>query len=99
MISWLARLDLVRGDLDLAGSGSPPGGANPANLRDQSMAELRCCRAVTHIVLAIARTVLRGVSPYPDLIRRGRVRRRARALGTGDRWPQDEANVTGLDYA
>jgi hypothetical protein len=63
------------------------------------MADLRCCRTVTPIVLAIARTVLRGALPYPDLMRRGRVRRRARALATGAPWPLDEANVTGLDYA
>jgi hypothetical protein len=63
------------------------------------MVDLRCCRAVTSIVLAIARTVLRGVLPYPDLMRRGRVRRHARDLTTRDPWPQDEANLTGLDYA
>jgi hypothetical protein len=50
------------------------------------------------IVLALVQTVLRGVLPYPDLTRRVRVRRRGRALAS-DPWPQDEAAVTGLDYA
>lgn len=60
---------------------------------------LRYCRAVTPIVLVIARTILRGVLPYADLVRRCRVRRRARDLATRDPWPQDETAVTGLDYA
>jgi hypothetical protein len=42
--------------------------------------KLPCCRAVTATMLVIARTVLRGVLPYPDLLRRARVRRRARDL-------------------
>jgi hypothetical protein len=54
---------------------------------------------VSSILLLIARTVLRGVLPYPDLLRRARVRRRARDLAARDPWPQDEAAVTGLDYA
>jgi hypothetical protein len=43
--------------------------------------------------------VLRGVLPYPDPVRRARVRRRARNLAARDPWPQDEAAATGLDYA
>ena len=50
-------------------------------------------------MLALARMVLRGVLPYPDLMRRARVRRRARDLAARDLWPQDETAVTGLDYA
>ena len=60
---------------------------------------LGCWQTVASIVLVIARLVVRGVMPYPDLLRRGRVRRRARILVTGELWPQDEADVTGLDYA
>ena len=60
---------------------------------------LGCCDAVTPIVLALARMVLRGVLPYPDPMRRVRVRRRAHDLAARDLWPQDEAAVTGLDYA
>ena len=60
---------------------------------------LRCCRAVTHILLEIARTVLRGVLPYPDLIRRARVRYRARDLAARKPWPQDEMAATAVDYA
>jgi hypothetical protein len=37
--------------------------------------------------------------PYPDLARRGQVRRRARDLATRDPLPQDETAMTGLDYA
>ncbi|GAA1810850.1 hypothetical protein GCM10009682_35550 [Luedemannella flava] len=37
--------------------------------------------------------------PYPDLVRRVRVRHRARSLAARDPWPDDEAAVTGLDYA
>lgn len=47
----------------------------------------------------IARVVLRGVLPYPDLPRRIRVRRRARDLATRDPLPTDETAMTGLDYA
>lgn len=60
---------------------------------------LRCCRTVTHILLEIARTVLRGVLPYPDLVRRARVRGRARDLATREPWPQDETAATAADYA
>lgn len=54
---------------------------------------------MTSVLLVIARTVLRGVLPYPDLLRRTRVRRRARNLAAREPWPQDEAAVTGMDYA
>jgi hypothetical protein len=54
---------------------------------------------VTPILLAFAQTVLRGVLPYPDPVRRVRVRRRAWNLAARDPWPQDEAAATGLDYA
>lgn len=50
-------------------------------------------------MLAIARTVLRGVLPYPDPLRRVRVRRSARDVASRALWPQNEAAVTGLDYA
>jgi hypothetical protein len=40
---------------------------------------------------------LRGVLPYPDLLRRGRVRRAARRLITCKQWPGDDA--TGMDAA
>ena len=68
-------------------------------MRGQRVAHLRCCRTVTSVVLVIAGTVLRGVLPYPDLVRRARIRRRARDLAGRDLWPQDEAAVTGLDFA
>ncbi|MFJ8685478.1 hypothetical protein [Micromonospora wenchangensis] len=55
--------------------------------------------AMTPIVLVIARMVLRGVLPYPDLLRRARVRSRARDLATRTPWPQDETTATGLDFA
>ena len=71
----------------------------PQQDRGQPVAHLRCCGAVTRIVLVIARAVLRGVLPYPDLLRRARVRRRARDLAARAPWPQDEAAVTGVDYA
>jgi len=58
-----------------------------------------CCRAVTRVLLTMARTVLRGVLPHPDLVRRTRVRHRARNLAASNPWPQDEAAVTGLDFA
>ncbi|MEH1056893.1 hypothetical protein V6U89_17020 [Micromonospora sp. CPCC 206171] len=54
---------------------------------------------MTTVVLLIARVVLRGVLPYPDLLRRARVRRRARDLATSTPWPQDETAATGLDFA
>lgn len=50
-------------------------------------------------MLVIIGTVLRGVLPYPDPVRRARVRRRARDLAGRDIWPQDEAAVTGLDFS
>jgi hypothetical protein len=40
---------------------------------------------------------LRGALPYPDLLRRGRIRRRASKLITCKRWPGDDA--TGADAA
>ncbi|MEW2477314.1 hypothetical protein AB0875_26335 [Micromonospora gifhornensis] len=55
--------------------------------------------AVIPIVLVIARMVLRGVLPYPDLLRRARVRHRARDLAISAPWPQDGAAATGLDFA
>ncbi|WP_433393047.1 hypothetical protein [Micromonospora sp. KLBMP9576] len=54
---------------------------------------------MTPIVLVIARTVLRSVLPYPDLLRRARVRRRARCLISRAPWPQDEMAVNGSDFA
>ncbi|BCJ76172.1 hypothetical protein CS0771_57160 [Catellatospora sp. IY07-71] len=54
---------------------------------------------MTSIELVLARTVLRGLLPYPDLVRRIRVRRSARALATRALWPRAEASVTGEDYA
>lgn len=50
-------------------------------------------------MIALARIVLRGVLPYPDLPRRVVVRRRARALATREPWPRDEAAVTAEGYA
>ncbi|SBT40857.1 hypothetical protein GA0070621_1076 [Micromonospora narathiwatensis] len=50
-------------------------------------------------LFTLARIVLRGVLPYPDLPRRVQVRRRARALATREPWPRDEAAVTGEGYA
>jgi hypothetical protein len=50
-------------------------------------------------MLVIARTVLRSVLPYPDPLRRARVRRSARNLATRVPWPRDEAAVSGLDCA
>lgn len=50
-------------------------------------------------MLLIARTVLRGVLPYPDLRRRVRVRRSAHEFASRIPWPRDEAAVTGSDYA
>jgi hypothetical protein len=60
---------------------------------------LGCWRAVTPIVLVLARAIIRGLLPYPDLIRRARVRRRAYDIAGRAPWPLDEAAVTGLDYA
>jgi hypothetical protein len=54
---------------------------------------------VTPIVLVLARAIIRGVLPYPDLIRRARVRRRAYDLVGRAPWPLDEAAVIGPDYA
>jgi hypothetical protein len=54
---------------------------------------------VIAILSALARAVLRGVLPYPDLPRRIRVRRSARTLATGSPLPRDEEQVTGEDYA
>lgn len=54
---------------------------------------------MTPIVLVLARAIVRGVVPYPDLMRRARVRRRAYNFAGRDVWPQDEAAVTGLDFA
>ncbi|MEV4708183.1 hypothetical protein [Actinoplanes sp. NPDC049316] len=51
------------------------------------------------ILSALARTVLRGVLPYPDLPRRIRVRRSAHALATGSPLPRDEEQVTGEHFA
>jgi hypothetical protein len=47
-------------------------------------------------LIGLAGTVLRGVLPYPDLLRRRRVRANARKLVVCRRWPADEA-VTGED--
>lgn len=47
----------------------------------------------------LARIVLRGVLPYPDLPRRVQVRHRARSLATRRPWPRDETEVTGEGYA
>ncbi|WP_239120587.1 hypothetical protein [Catellatospora chokoriensis] len=52
-----------------------------------------------HAILTIGRTVLRGTLPYPDVLRRVRVRRSARDLAARDPWPQDDTAVTGLDFA
>lgn len=51
------------------------------------------------ILSALARTVLRGVLPYPDLPRRMRVRRSARTLATSSPLPRDEEQVTGEHFA
>ena len=48
-------------------------------------------------MLAVSWQLLRGVLPYPDLWRRGRVNRRAHKLITCRLWPGDEA--TGMDAA
>ncbi|WP_233413887.1 hypothetical protein [Nucisporomicrobium flavum] len=51
------------------------------------------------ILSALARSVLRGVLPYPDLPRRIRVRRTARTLATSSLLPRDEEQVTGEHFA
>jgi hypothetical protein len=51
------------------------------------------------ILSALARTVLRGVLPYPDLPRRIRVRRSAHTLATGSPLPRDEEQVTSEHFA
>jgi hypothetical protein len=51
------------------------------------------------ILSTLARTILRGVLPYPDLPRRIRLRRRASALATSSPLPRDEDQVTGEDFA
>jgi len=48
-------------------------------------------------VLAVSWQLLRGVLPYPDLLRRWRVNRRAHKLITCRYWPGDDA--TGMDAA
>ncbi|MEV4539803.1 hypothetical protein AB0J82_39125 [Asanoa sp. NPDC049518] len=50
------------------------------------------------LLRATAGLVLRGILPYPDLIRRTRVRRKARNLVLGRPFPRDD-EVTGLDMA
>jgi hypothetical protein len=45
--------------------------------------------------LTTSRQFLQGMMPYPDLLRRRRVRRRARKLVTCKHWPGDDA--TGMD--
>jgi hypothetical protein len=73
--------------------------AGSQKIAGRGAADLGCCHAVASIVLAIARVVLRGVLPYPDLARRVQVRRRARDLATRDPLPADETAMSGLDYA
>lgn len=48
-------------------------------------------------VLAVSWQLLRGVLPYPDLLRRWRVNRRAHKLITCRHWPGDDA--TGMEAA
>jgi hypothetical protein len=50
-------------------------------------------------LVTIARIILRGALPYPDLPRRVQVRRRARALAIRSPWPRDETAVTSEGYA
>jgi hypothetical protein len=47
--------------------------------------------------LATSRQLLQGTLPYPDLLRRRRVRRKARRLVTCKHWPGDDA--TGMEAA
>ncbi|MEU4483200.1 DUF5677 domain-containing protein [Micromonospora sp. NPDC023966] len=53
---------------------------------------------VSPIMRALAASVVRGLLPYPDLVRRWRVRKAARRLATREPWPTDDA-TTATDVA